>query len=121
MTPLRDLRELLRPIAEPGDVRRPYGKRINAVARLARTVDTPAKPGGPIDRAVSLLDDLEQQIASDARFAESERRTKGEWVKDVKEHVSSLKYAFVDARRANRKVRHALDDLASLLNRYGLA
>lgn len=121
MTPLRDLQALLRPIREPGDSRKPYGRRLNSVARLARSVDGPAKPGGAIDQAVSMLDDLEEQIASDTRFTASERRSHGEWVKDTKEHVNSLKYAFIDARRANRKVRHALDDLASLLNRYGLA
>jgi len=121
VTPLRDLQALLRPIREPGNPSRPYGRRLNAVARLARSVDAPARPGASIDQAVSLLDDLEEQIASDTRFTTQEKRTHGEWVKDAKEHVSSLKYAFVDARRANRKVRHALDDLASLLDRYGLA
>jgi hypothetical protein len=119
--PLRDLGELLRPIREPGDASRRYGRRLNALARLVRPVDAPAKPGGAIDRAVSVLDDLEQRIAADARFTTGERKYHGERVKDVKEHVSSLKWAMIDSRRAARKARHALDDLASLLNRYGLA
>jgi hypothetical protein len=119
--PLRDLGELLRPIRERGSAARRYGRRVNSLARLVKPVDAPAKPGGAIDRAVSVLDDLEQRIAADVRLTSSEKRYHGERVKDVKEHVSSLKWALIDSRRAARKVRHALDDLASLLNRYGLA
>jgi len=114
--PLKDLRAMLSLPKTSG----PYTRRMGTLATAVAALDVPAKPGARIDRAVSVLDGLEQQIQNDAKFAAGEKGHGGAWVKDVLEHVSTLKYDLIDARRALRKVRHSFDDLASILNRYGL-
>jgi len=114
--PLSDLRKLLTLPKSEG----PYTDRMNNLASAVAALDVPAKSGARIDRAVSVLDGLEQQIKNDSAFVASEKSHQGAWVKDVEEHVSTLKYDLIEVRRAIRKVRHSFEDLASILNRYGL-